>query len=412
MIVLSIGAIILKFLLTQDPPPLKGVYQQPGKWYFLKFHLFKFLMYLRKRQNEKKTSVEGETAGYGMRSRSCVEEMDRAQALPLEHPKAVDAVYFNGANKDGFYFVAATARRHENLVQTLLYLRVPALGLLELPSLPDTSLYTEKELSFSAGGLQIEPVEAMKKWRISYKGKMRLTKIDGEKAEEVYVCFVLDWTADTTFFDFDTDLCPDAVASGVAREKWSRAFFDQLKQAHQTHYEQFGTISGEVDLGAYGVKEIQVRGLRDHSYGNLRDWADLHRYCIQYISLEDGSYIAAGLICMPRTMSRLPMGYVFKADGSMEPLSSIDLEFSDCGDDGKTPKDFCFHFVAGGEKYSVNCHLLEEPIFYMGFEWEARIHERMCTFTVNGKHGWGISEWDYRNRTGRPELYKKEVPKF
>jgi hypothetical protein len=34
--------------------------------------------------------------------------------------QAVDAVYFNGGNKDGQYMVAATARRHNNIVQTIL----------------------------------------------------------------------------------------------------------------------------------------------------------------------------------------------------------------------------------------------------------------------------------------------------
>ena len=38
--------------------------------------------------------------------------------------KAVDAVYFNGANQDGCFFVGATSRRQGDLVQTLLYLRV------------------------------------------------------------------------------------------------------------------------------------------------------------------------------------------------------------------------------------------------------------------------------------------------
>jgi len=33
-------------------------------------------------------------------------------------------VYFNGASASGQYFVAATARRHNGLVQTLLYIRV------------------------------------------------------------------------------------------------------------------------------------------------------------------------------------------------------------------------------------------------------------------------------------------------
>ena len=44
--------------------------------------------------------------------------------------KAVDAVYFNGANKEGYFFVGATARRHEKLTQTLLYIRVTLMSYL------------------------------------------------------------------------------------------------------------------------------------------------------------------------------------------------------------------------------------------------------------------------------------------
>ena len=46
--------------------------------------------------------------------------------------------------------------------------------------------------------------------------------------------------------------------------------------------------------------------------------------------------------------------------------------------------------------YHMKMHVLERPVFYMGLEWDARIVERFCTFTVNGIKGWGISEWDYR----------------
>lgn len=45
-------------------------------------------------------------------------------SIVLLFKQAVDAVYFNGGSKDGCYFVGATARRHDNLIQTLLYIRV------------------------------------------------------------------------------------------------------------------------------------------------------------------------------------------------------------------------------------------------------------------------------------------------
>ena len=38
--------------------------------------------------------------------------------------QAVDAVYLTGSNKEGQFLVTATARRHNNHVQTIVYLRV------------------------------------------------------------------------------------------------------------------------------------------------------------------------------------------------------------------------------------------------------------------------------------------------
>lgn len=38
--------------------------------------------------------------------------------------------------------------------------------------------------------------------------------------------------------------------------------------------------------------------------GNIRDWTDLHRYAIQYCTLEDKTAICLGVISMPRSLSR------------------------------------------------------------------------------------------------------------
>lgn len=52
--------------------------------------------------------------------------------------------------------------------------------------------------------------------------------------------------------------------------------------------------------------------------------------------------------------------------------------------------------VAGNKQYHLVCEVIQCPIFYMGKDWDAKIHERFCNYTVNGVKGWGISEWDYR----------------
>jgi len=40
--------------------------------------------------------------------------------------------------------------------------------------------------------------------------------------------------------------------------------------AHQTHYEQFGKLTGTVNIEGHGQVELNVIGVRDHSYGYSR----------------------------------------------------------------------------------------------------------------------------------------------
>ena len=87
VILLAVGAFTLKFLSTQDPAPINGVYQQPGKWSFLKYYVFKFIMFMRKRKSTAQANEDGTGAGYGVRSKSNIEEMEKAQKLSLDHPK-------------------------------------------------------------------------------------------------------------------------------------------------------------------------------------------------------------------------------------------------------------------------------------------------------------------------------------
>ena len=46
----------------------------------------------------------------------------------------------------------------------------------------------------------------------------------------------------------------------------------------------------------------------------------------------------------------------------------------------------------------------------MGWTWEARILERFCEYQVDGVRGWGVSEWHFRNHTGRPKELENNDP--
>ena len=50
--------------------------------------------------------------------------------------------------------------------------QVPGKGLLCSHKLPDTVLFGANKKEFGAEGLMLKPVQAMKKWKLTYKGKM------------------------------------------------------------------------------------------------------------------------------------------------------------------------------------------------------------------------------------------------
>ncbi|KAL7641049.1 UNVERIFIED_CONTAM: hypothetical protein RMT77_008186 [Armadillidium vulgare] len=411
LLTLAVG-LLLSFLMVRRSSSLKpqkifGIYSVP-KWnYYFKVIFFYLLVQLRKRQSKNSTKKGSDSGhGYGVKSRSDVEEMDRPQSLS-EHPKAIDAVYFNAGNRDGYYMVMATARRPKSVINGLLYLRIPGIGLLDLPRMPDTLLFGSEE-NFSAEGLSATPQEPMKSWQLQYNGKMKLCT-DPSKSFDV----VLDalWTSNLDYFDFDTDMSPWALSKTMAKEQWSRQYFQDLQSAHQTHYEQMGMIRGTVTIDGKMV-DLRMNSMRDHSYGHKREWKLMHRYGLHMIHTEDEYSINVGIICQPITCSRLELGYVFTPSGEKLAVSSVNLPLWQHGEGGIPPTDYAFSFNADGKEFFVEVQIEESPEFYIGWEWETRVVERMATFRVNGIKGWGIAEWNYRHQGGRPETYASKDPEW
>ena len=39
-----------------------------------------------------------------------------------------------------------------------------------------------------------------------------------------------------------------------------------------------------------------------------------------------------------------------------------------------------------------------------GWQWEGRVIERFCEFAVDGREGWGVSEWHFRFSPIHPKV--------
>ncbi|KAK7073873.1 hypothetical protein SK128_024757 [Halocaridina rubra] len=386
------------------PPPLMGVYSRPSKWYWVKVAVFYALVKLRRWQGGRGEASEKGNVGYGRKSRPSIESMECVQPLTT-HPKAIDAVYFNGANANGQYIVAATARRPHGVVNGILYIRLPGVGMLQLPRMPDTLLFGDGE-GFGAEGLKINPVKPMAHWKIQYKGAM---KIWGDVLSSKEVEMNLEFKSDLPYFDFDTDMDTVAMARSMSREPWSKEYFENLKNAHQTHYEQMGRIEGTVIVDGHPHVLRLDHGMRDHSYGHKREWKLLHRYGLHMFTTEDGDQVNVGIVSQPVTCSQLELGYIYE-NGKLKPVSSVTLPLWQHGENGHPPAEYAFSFIAGGKEYVVEVFVVEAPEFYMGWEWEARLVERFATFKLNGRKGWGVTEWDYRHHGGRPHVYAASDP--
>ncbi|CAH1978173.1 unnamed protein product [Acanthoscelides obtectus] len=232
---------------------------------------------------------------------------------------------------------------------------------------------------------------------------LSLRKAYGTSNEDILYAVKIDaiWISDLPYFNFDTDMDPLRLASDMAYEPWSKSYFDTLQKVHQTHYEQFGTLRAKATIGGK-VFDFKLDTLRDHSFGEFREWRTFKRYGCHWFTTADGDHFNISKICCPISFSRLTVGYVYsKKQRKLYPVTECDLELYQHGAFGNPPKDYAFTAKAGGETYAVQVNVKDTPQFFISKDWEAKILENLCTVTVNGVKGWGAAEWQYRNIQGK-----------
>ncbi|KAI4471094.1 eg:bacr7a4.20 protein [Holotrichia oblita] len=283
-----------------------------------------------------------------------------------------------------------------NTIRIRYLLQTPKLGLLHSEHIPKTELPADVEMknSFAGGGLSFTPVSPMQQWNISYTGKMWKC----EEANKTWhnVKFEAKFTSNLPYFVVDTDSDRKALARALAREVWTKEFFDVLEKAHQTHYEQMGSITGHLTIDGE-MENIELMGFRDHSFGNKRDWTLLHRYIFHMFYMDDNTRICCGVISQPCSISHFEIGYVIREDKQIHPIQECDLMLYQHGEDGNPPKQLAFSFVSNNESYDCKIEYLHDSVHYKGSDIEAKLYERFFICEVNGRKGKGISEWHYNN---------------
>lgn len=163
-----------------------------------------------------------------------------------------------------------------------------------------------------------------------------------------------------------------------------------------------GQLHGKLSIGGE-THDLDLEGFRDLSYGRARNWELMHRYAYFMFFLEDGSRFSLIHVNQPCTGSNLKVGYVCLPNGKYVPVDSSDFELYQHGENGTPPKECAFQVEAGEQRYTIQVEVVDQAEHFVGNNWEARMVERFIDVKVNGVRGYGVSEFHYNNKNGRPK---------
>lgn len=176
-----------------------------------------------------------------------------------------DSSYFNGMSDDGAYFFVRQSFRTTRGNEYWLEVFFPDLGLLRLQQHPG-----EEGEGFQQGELIFSPTKLGEEWIVSFQGIMDLEGV----SKEVKIDLV--FTSETPIVDFQYVMIVESTARAIANAKWSRSFFEKLKDSKKQHFEQGGRLVGSIEIDG-GVRKVDFSSMRDHSWG-IRKWGGWKRH--------------------------------------------------------------------------------------------------------------------------------------
>lgn len=238
---------------------------------------------------------------------------------------------------------------------------------------------------------KVECLETEKKWRFWYNGK-----VINQKSKKVHQAkFEADFDATGQIFEFTAHLSSKALAGAIAKEKWTKEYFSDLKQQNQVHCEQSGKLTGSLVLDGKEIS-LELNAMRDHSFGR-RDWNFMNNHFWLTCLFEDGTMFNANVASFASIQS-VATGFI--EDGKEVngvSAAKVDIEIENY----KVPEKFSYSGeFANGEKFSLDCELQSVFLFTLD-GGNYLIYEGVGTFDMNGKKGRGNLEFGFNGDESR-----------
>lgn len=288
-----------------------------------------------------------------------------------------DSSYFAGISPDGFSFVTRQSFRTGKPNENWLKVDVPGDGVWGFENRE-----MEEGPGFKQGALEWKCVVPGKVWQIAFKGMLQQ---EGNKED---ITLDLKWEEVSPIVDFDKmGTNPGQVAGQVAKEKWSRDYFQRLGELRQVHYEQAGRITGIITWKGVS-RQVNLTGVRDHSYG-ARQWEDWDRHLWYLGVLEDGRFFNFSMV---RYIFVKDLQAGFLVDNSIrQTIDSIPL-FDNMHWDVLMPKEVVFPVIEHKDGIEKLLQTNMKVFFPFVMDDVYYIRQAKAEFDYNGVRGMGIAE--------------------
>lgn len=286
-------------------------------------------------------------------------------SLEGEKDKLINNSYYFSAHGEKMSFFARLGKRvHMDETWFVVYL--------------DGQIYSLQQETFPVNTSPLRVEKDDDNWTISYQGKLN------EKDEAT---FQATFVGKQKPIDFTSDMPADRMAAGIANEKWSKSFFDQLQNVSgQCHYEQEGVLQGQLTLNGSST-DFSLPCVRDHSFGK-RDWNYMnnHLWLMAVSPIQQFNY---SLVSYP-VFSVLEVGN-YRDDTGMHFMLQADLDFEQI-DKGTVPQELALHVrLDDSRTIAVEAKVLAGLTYHFQ-EGQYILHENITEFTIDGKVCRGILE--------------------
>lgn len=251
----------------------------------------------------------------------------------------------------------------------------------------DDKIVSLRQEVFPNGDAPIQVEKVDDRWTISYHGKLE----DNEDTD-----FHATFIPTQRPIDFTSNMPAVRMATGIANEKWSKAYFQDLQNiSGQCHYEQEGVLEGQLTIDGK-TTDFHLPCVRDHSFGK-RDWNYMNNH-LWLMAVSPTHQFNYSLVSYP-ALSVLEVGN-YRDETGMHYLLQADLDFHQISQ-GTVPQELSFNVTLdNGRQINVRAKTLKGVTYHFQ-EGQYTLHENIATFSIAGKAYRGIFEIGFNSDSHR-----------